>query len=419
MTFNWPDIPFSGTEVDAFVVEYKALAQAIIDEYEIDNDKVIIMDKIESYLEEPYRDINFLKELLENGLLYASFIIKQRSGGTGPGTDFIIGNSPFLNSMSSEQRLAFFEMLGCVFTKDAMAAAFNSNTNRLNGVIRPELAGRLIDEVMNGATGDPYSNFPKTYNNQPPTTVLEDLWNLIIGVDDTVVAEWTDLGLIIQRIWLSAGNKAVAKIPDFMNSYLNGDGSQVTETNFTEQELADLKSGLQEVFDKGGTIRDPTYSGPIWNAPRLPRTEQFTPSPQQEFDFDMQPGDTVHTVRTYGTTLELLLGTTIVVKDSSGNTKSVHDDYDFVYGNEADRSDGSSAGEPITNTQDGAMYRSGWNNGPGLNHSQVQNQVGNGAIEKSTVQDGYGSAAARIGRSYIVSGHANGLGTPFPIKVRF
>ena len=99
MTFNWPDIPFSGTEVDAFVTEYKALAQAIIDEYEIDNGKVIIMDKIERYIEEPYRDINFLKELLEGGLLYASFIIKQRSGGTGPGTDFVIGNSPFLLSL--------------------------------------------------------------------------------------------------------------------------------------------------------------------------------------------------------------------------------------------------------------------------------------------------------------------------------
>ena len=32
MTFNWPDIPFSGTEVDAFVVEYKALAEAIYDD---------------------------------------------------------------------------------------------------------------------------------------------------------------------------------------------------------------------------------------------------------------------------------------------------------------------------------------------------------------------------------------------------
>ena len=251
-------------------------------------------------------------------------------------------------------------------------------------------------------------------NNQEPTTFFEDLWNTIIGIDDSPIIEWTNLGLIIQRLWFSTGNKAAAKIPDFMDRYLYGDGSQVTETNFTEQELADLKSGLQEAFDKGGMIRNPAGGGNL-----VPRIEQFTPSPQQEFDFDMQPGDTVHTVRTYGTTLELLLGTTIVVKDSSGNIKSVHDDYDFVYGNEADRSDGSSAGEPITDIQDGAMYRPGWDNGPGLNHLQVSAQIGFLAFEGHVLGEDYGDAAARIGRMFIITGQATGKGTPFPIKVRF
>ena len=418
MTFNWPDIPFSGTEVDAFVVEYKALAEAIIDEYEIDNNKVVVMDKIERYLEESYRDRDFLKELLENGLLYASFIIKQRSGGTGPGTDFIIGNSPLLNSMSPTQRRQFMQMLGCVFTKDAMASAFNSSANLLNGTPRSGLPEKLIDEVMNGATGDPGGNSPNN-NNNPPITFLEDMWNTFIGTDDSALADWTNIGLIMQRIWFSAGNDAVAKIPDFMNNYFKGDGSQVTETNFTPQELADLKTGIQEVFDKGGTIRDPAFSGPIFNAPKIPRTEQFTPTSQQQFDFDMQAGDTAHTVRTYGSTLELLLGTTIVIKDSGGNITSVHDDYDFIYGNEADRSDGSSAGEPITSIQDGSMYRPGWNGGGGLTHSQVNNQIGSGAVEGSAAVENFGGAAGRIGRSFIVGAHEEGKGTPFPIKVRF
>ena len=416
MTFNWPDIPFSGTEVDAFVTEYKALAQAIIDEYEIDNDKIIIMDKIERYIEEPYRDINFLKELLEGGLVYASFIIKQRSGGTGPGTDFVIGNSPFLNSMTEAQRSVFFSLLGCVFTKDGMTAAFNSNGNLLGGSPRPQLAETLIDEVMNDEAGNP---FPNNYNDQPPTTFLEDLWNTLIGADDSALGDWTNLGLLLQRLWFSTGNKATAKIPDFMDNYFNGDGSQVTENSFTQEELEDLRAGLQEAFDKGGRIRDPGYSGPIWKAPTVPRTEQFTPTAQQQFDFNMEAGDTAHIVRTYGTSLQLLLGTTIVIKDANGNFKSVHDDYDFVYGNEADRSDGTSAGEPITNTQDGAMYRNGWNNGPGLNHSQVQSEIGRGAFEASVVQEGFGGAAGRIGRSFIVDGHKEGKGTPFPIKVRF
>ena len=413
MSFNWPDIPFSGTEVDAFVAEYKALAQAIIDEYEIDNDKVVVMDKIERYLEEPYRDKNFLKELLENGLIYASFIIKQRSGGTGPGTDFIIGNSPLLNSMSSAQRRTFFQMLGCVFTQEEMANAFNINKNLIGGSPRTPLALALINEVMDGATGDPAGNFPNN-NNEPPTTLLEDLWNTLIGADDSALSDWTNIGLILQRIWFSMGNKAVAKIPTFMNNYLNGDGSQVTENSFTQQELADLKAGLQEVFDKGGTIIDPTYSGLRSLAPRVPRTEEFTPTPQQQFDFDMQVGDTAHTVRTYGSTLQLLLGTAIVIKDSNGDIKSVHDDYDFIYGYEIDRSDGSSPGEPYTNKQDGSMYRD-----EGLTHSQVNNQIGNGAVEGSAAVENFGGAAGRIGRSFIVGGHESGQGTPFPIKVRF
>ena len=413
MTFNWPDIPFSGTEVDAFVVEYKALAQAIIDEYEIDNNKVVVMDKIELYLEEPYRDKDFLKELLENGLLYASFIIKQRSGGTGPGTDFIIGNSPLLNSMSSAQRRTFFRMLGCVFTQEGMANAFNINKNLIGGSPRTPLALALINEVMNGATGDPAGNSPNN-NNQPPTTLLEDLWNTLIGADDSALSDWTNIGLILQRIWFSMGNKATAKIPDFMDNYLNGDGSQVTENSFTPEELSDLKEGLQEVFDKGGTIIDPNYSGLRALAPRVPRTVQFTPTPQQQFDFDMQAGDTAHTVRTYGTTLELLLGTTIVIKNSEGEIKSVHDDYDFMYGYEIDRSDGSSPGEPYTTKQDGAMYRN-----EGLTHSQVNNQIGSGAVEGTAARENFGGAAGRIGRSFIVGGHENGQGNPFPIKVRF
>ena len=410
MTFNWPDIPFSGTEVDAFVTEYKALAQAIIDEYEIDNRKVMIIDKIERYIEEPYRDINFLKELLEGGLLYASFIIKQRSGGTGPGTDFVIGNSPFLDSLNNQQRLALFNMLGCVFTKDGMVDAFNYNANFLSGGIpRSQLAERLIDEVLAGAPEDyPY------IDNQEPTTFFEDLWNTFIGVDDSPLLEWTNVGLLLQRLWFSTGNKATAKIPDFMDKYLYGDGSQVTENDFTSEELADLKKAIEEPFDKGGTIRDPAGSGQ-----RVPRVEEFTPSSQQQFDFNMQAGDKAYTVRFYHTTLELLLGTAVIIKDSNGNTKSVHDDYDFVYGNEADRSDGSSAGEPITNIQNGAMYRPGWDNGPGLNHSQVQSEIGRGAFEGSAALEDFGGAAGRIGRSFIVDGHKEGKGTPFPIKITF
>ena len=87
MTFNWPDIPFSGTEVDAFVLEYKALAQAIIDDY--DNRNVNL-----GTVKLPFKHREDVKIFLEYGLTYAAFIVKQKAGNSGPGGDFQLGNSP-------------------------------------------------------------------------------------------------------------------------------------------------------------------------------------------------------------------------------------------------------------------------------------------------------------------------------------
>ena len=87
MTFNWPDIPFSGTEVDAFVVEYKALAQAIIDDYD---DRRVNLTNVKL----PFQRREDVKIFLEYGLTYAAFIVKQRAGNSGPGGDFQLGNSP-------------------------------------------------------------------------------------------------------------------------------------------------------------------------------------------------------------------------------------------------------------------------------------------------------------------------------------
>ena len=87
MTFNWPDIPFSGTEVDAFVVEYKALAQAIIDDY--DNYDVNL-----GRVKLPFKHREDVKIFLEYGLTYAAFTVKQRAGNSGPGGDFQLSNSP-------------------------------------------------------------------------------------------------------------------------------------------------------------------------------------------------------------------------------------------------------------------------------------------------------------------------------------
>ena len=126
MTFNWPDIPFSGTEVDAFVVEYKALAEAIMNDMDDDND----VHPVAAFkLKTPYQSKKNLKLYLEYGLLYSAFIVKQRAGNSGPGTDFELGNSPVGPIFGEDQAQDFAERLGCTFTKESIECSFRNSTD--------------------------------------------------------------------------------------------------------------------------------------------------------------------------------------------------------------------------------------------------------------------------------------------------
>ena len=70
MTFNWPDIPFQGTEVTAFANAYKELAEAILDDY-FNSPIGHLADVVL-----PYKEKAVVKELLQEGLFYACFIIQ-------------------------------------------------------------------------------------------------------------------------------------------------------------------------------------------------------------------------------------------------------------------------------------------------------------------------------------------------------
>jgi len=402
MSFTWPEVPFTGAEVEAFVIAYKQLAEAIYTDLETYYDKVYPEDTPQVKFKEPYIDREFLKDLLEGGLIYASFIIKQRSGGGGPGTDFILGNTPLLDSLTTGQRRAFFEMIGCVFTQEGMKNAFNTQKGTMYPTFPDNLRDELIGEMFNSSKENIEQSIGDYIKNQ---------------TDGSIIGGVLDIGKALQRLWFSLGNKATAKIPDFMDRYFQETGQQFTANDMTADELADLKKGLQQAFDKGGNIRNPAWSLGSNLPPTIPRISSLSPSEAQRFAWGMQAGDTAYQVQTYGGDLELLLGASVVIKDSSGNIKSVHDDYDFMYGYEINRSvDGNLYGEPFNNNQvvDGGMYRN-----EGLTHSQVQQQIGNGAVADEAVGENYGAAAGRIGRSYIVSGHENGVGKPFPIKIIF
>lgn len=108
MSFNWPDIPFTGAEVEAFVIAYKELAQEILDSYDTEFSE---SNQI-GYVKLPYMSKENIKIYLENALLYSAFIIKQRAGNSGPGTDFVLGNSPLNTQLNPNQQEKLLKKMG-------------------------------------------------------------------------------------------------------------------------------------------------------------------------------------------------------------------------------------------------------------------------------------------------------------------
>ena len=123
MSFNWPEIPFTGAEVEAFVDAYKELAEEIYTDY-INGDVNIGVLKL------PYRGSDNIKTFLTYGLLYAAFIVKQRANNYGPGADFILGNSPYTPPLTDEQKDEIIRNLGCIADNDQMRNSYRENTGK-------------------------------------------------------------------------------------------------------------------------------------------------------------------------------------------------------------------------------------------------------------------------------------------------
>jgi len=124
MSFNWPEIPFTGAEVEAFVDAYIELAESIIDDY-TDNTSTYPVDFM--LVKSPYRQKENIKLFLEYGLIYAAFIVKQRAGNSGPGTNFILGSSPYNSSLTDEQKRKIIKRLGCTFKYSEMFGSYVEN----------------------------------------------------------------------------------------------------------------------------------------------------------------------------------------------------------------------------------------------------------------------------------------------------
>lgn len=127
MTFNWPDVPFSGTEVDAFVAEYKSFAQDVLDSYDTWGSGIgtdYAQQKDIGYTALPYHTKENVKIYLESALVYSAFIIKQRAGNLGPGTDFTLGNSPLNVELDEPQTKRVNEKLNCSWEDGSFEMCF-------------------------------------------------------------------------------------------------------------------------------------------------------------------------------------------------------------------------------------------------------------------------------------------------------
>ena len=419
MTFNWPDIPFSGTEVDAFVAEYKALAQTIYDEWDDDGEMRIydfdpsVADLPIPLLKAPFRRRSTIKILLENGLLYAAFIVKQRAGNSGPGTDFDLGNSPLSPSMTVGERYELFSNLGCVFTPEAMECAHRKNNSGKNP---PVDLGDPYNVLADGGIPDDDTdpdglNTGTGENGEPPPC------------PDKSARENAFIGL--------------AKIPPFsacfrdikselLNRYLGCDDSVFTE-NDIQDKLPSLRENIQEFFDLTmDGQRQFALNGSIEKRANI--TSAF--SPEGLARMGVSAGQQVHRVSFYADPgprlcLHTIFGTALVITTSNETVLRILDDFDFAYGNQADRPDASHTGQPNPGQTPGPWHtyhnRDRWGNAvPIGDPSAFNSTVYPPVTQISEVQGTQNwTHPTEIGRNIITDNFINGdgKGQPVPINI--
>ena len=419
MTFNWPDIPFSGTEVDAFVVEYKALAQSIYDEWDDDGD-LRVYDLSENNRElpiprskAPFRRRKTIKILLENGLLYAAFIVKQRAGNSGPGTDFDLGNSPLSPSMTVGERYELFSNLGCVFTPEAMECAHRKNNNGKNPPVD---------------LGDPYNVLAD--GGIPPDDIDPDGLNTRTGetgepppCPDKAARE---LAFIELGKYPPFSNCFRDIKTELLNRYLSCDDSVLTE-NDIQDKLPSLREAVQEFFDLTmDGQRQFTLRGGYEK--RLNITSAF--SPEGLARMGVGAGQQVHRVSFYTDPgprlcLHTMFGTALVITTSSEQVLRILDDFDFAYGNQADRPDASFTGQPNPGQKPGPWHtyhqRDRDDNAVPIGDPTARNSTVYPPVTQISEVNGTQNWAhpTEIGRNIVVDNFLNvgGKGQPVPINI--
>lgn len=322
MSFTWPEIPFTGAEVEAFVIAYKELAESIYSDYQ--NLSAPIEDI--SFL---YKNENNMKEFLTNALLYSAFIVKQRSGNAGDGTDFDLSNSPLELPLTDAQAEKIFKNLGCTYITAAILCSWNKNKERDPSLGEfDDLMDNFLNDVVHDLSPD-CEDFEDKVTKWNPYPSLSPWWRRFLDFASGTIGE------------VGGSFSGVSAAAKGLQRYAYGSGKPFTKTDLTNSQLNDLKRVTQNKIDQGkGTDR----------------TNEKTD--EQKSRLGAGPNDKIYTVDFVGTTWTNFLGNATVITDDQNNVKFVKDDFDFNYGWAINRSDGSQPGQPFSDgmIEDG----SGW-----------------------------------------------------------
>jgi hypothetical protein len=301
MSFTWPTIPFQGPEVTAFAVAYKELAEAVLNQY-FDNGGPTGQA---GELENPYVEKQVVKELLQEGILYACFIIQQRSGTSGPGTDFVLGNSP-VDFSDPNLQPAVLRLLGCKW--DEMEEALENNIKCGNKP--PEPPTDPNEEKC--CTGSPTFGETIKLNTWGAMHSLSPFTNVIV---------------------------------EAMKRYLSCDSTPLTEDFLSESQKQQMRDIAQKHLDRGRQVGYAYYTNRL-----IPGSDKRIVRPKNDpYAINRFGAASVYTVSFYvnGTTVHKLFGDATVLADANDQVMCIKDDFDFQYGHIADRSTGY-AGDPIT-----------------------------------------------------------------------
>lgn len=371
MSFTWPNIPFQGSEVTDFAAAYKELAESVLDEYFDFGGPTGLIAGIEG----PYIEKLVVKELLQEGLLYACFIIQQRSGTTGPGTDFVLGNSP-IDISDPDLEPAVLRLLGCKWGQEE--DSYKNNIKCGNKPIEPP--------------PDPNDD---TCCTGSPTLMEGALLNIWASVNPQKPFAWV--------------------IIEAMKRYLSCNSTPLTADDLTDDQKQRLKAIAQKHLDAAREKGYNNYRGttPVgWKMPIVtPLTDAYNMA-------NLRGATSIYRVSFYGqgNSVHKLLGRAKVTADADDKVMCIKDDFDFDYGLIADRSDGSFPGDSIT----------GYGFGPnmlddnGNLHTTLQDVIDD--WNPSAPADGRGS----FGERDMVTNAAlqncpggKGRGAPVPISICF